>query len=302
MFWDHPLGQSSVMKAAMNTFSPTQTCRRGFTLIELLVVIAIIAILAAMLLPALAGARTRASISVCGSNLHQMSTASAGYAGDNNGWLAFMWGSVANQWLPSCGNDGNASINSVRAIHLSWGSCSTTAYYPFGQWLSGGYTSGKVLFCPAAASDIFDPYNYMKPGCNNRKAIEAYKTGVMPGGMASYAFNTGLVVPNNGYCGVPAGAPWAMAAGGMPTCRDSSVSPSWPLVSDLRNPSNFNSPSVCFSTHKAQGFNVLYCDGSVKWFAQKRNINPDTDGDAWPWRTEVCAISSTFWMTAYTQR
>ena len=291
------------MRVSPSKLLPVKTRQSGFTLIELLVVIAIVAMLAALLLPALSNAKCVAGRSSCASSLHQLGLAATLYSADNNGWLAFMWGSVANQWLPSCGNDGNASINSVRAIHLSWGSCSTTAFYPFGQWLSGGYTAGTGLFCPASNADIYDPYNYMKPGCSNRKAIEAYKPrGNWPGGMASYAFNTGLVVPNNGYCGVPAGAPWAMPAGGLPTCRDTSVSPSWPLVSDLRNPSNFNSPSVCFSTHRAQGFNVLYCDGSVKWFPQKRNINPDTDGDGWPWKTEVCAISATFWMTAYQQR
>ena len=71
--------------------NPQRICSnpsRAFTLIEVLIVIAVIAILAALLLPALSSSKDKAQRVRCMNNLKQLATASTMYAADNDGRLA----------------------------------------------------------------------------------------------------------------------------------------------------------------------------------------------------------------------
>jgi prepilin-type N-terminal cleavage/methylation domain-containing protein/prepilin-type processing-associated H-X9-DG protein len=65
--------------------------RRGFTLVELLVVIGIIAVLIAILLPALTRAQEQAKTTQCLSNLRQIGTGLHMYAAESGGWLCPAW-------------------------------------------------------------------------------------------------------------------------------------------------------------------------------------------------------------------
>jgi prepilin-type N-terminal cleavage/methylation domain-containing protein len=88
----------------MLTPKNARRCRAGFTLIELLVVIAIIAILAALLLPALAKAKDQAKTTQCRSNLHQWVVSFNMYCNDFKDEFPIGWtpGQPNSVWMGAC--------------------------------------------------------------------------------------------------------------------------------------------------------------------------------------------------------
>jgi prepilin-type N-terminal cleavage/methylation domain-containing protein len=118
----------------------THLRRSGFTLIELLVVIAIIAILAAILLPALARAKAKAHRIACLNNLHQLQMCWVMYADDNLGLFAFNhatpMSSTLNSWI-----EGNAKTD-LTPVNIQKG-----CLFPYDK-------SIDIYHCPSDTSKI----------------------------------------------------------------------------------------------------------------------------------------------------